>query len=94
MVDTANRLAQLPWYLLGWRHEAETLEVSMMEGVSFQRGWKNVPGSLRLEIRSKERMQFYHAKVRFVARFSGLRYVDIKLNTFLNKPLTTCALRF
>ncbi|KAI9724421.1 MAG: hypothetical protein M1812_000489 [Candelaria pacifica] len=75
MVDTANRLAQLPWYLLGWRHEAEILEVKMMEGISFQRGWKNVPGSLRLEIRSKERMQFYSAKVRFIARFSGLRWI-------------------
>ncbi|KAI9704229.1 MAG: hypothetical protein M1836_007090 [Candelina mexicana] len=82
MVDTANRLAQLPWYLLGWRHEAETLEVSMMEGVSFQRGWKNVPGSLRLEIRSEERMQFYNAKVKFVARFSGLRHRIISLLLF------------
>lgn len=75
IVDTASKVSQLPWYLLGWRKEAEKLEVSMMEGVKFARGWRNVPGSLRLEIQSTEPMQIYDATVKFVARFSGLRQV-------------------
>lgn len=73
IVDTASKVSQLPWYLLGWRKEAETLEVSMMERVEFAKGWRNVPGSLRLEIQSHEQMQIYDATVKFVARFSGLR---------------------
>ena len=75
IVDTASKVSQLPWYLLGWRKEAERLEVSMMEGVKFARGWRNVPGSLKLEIHSTEPMQIYDATVNFVARFSGLRQV-------------------
>ena len=75
IVDTASKVSQLPWYLLGWRKEAERIEVSMMEGVRFARGWRNVPGSLKLEIHSQEPMQVYEATVRFVARFSGLRQV-------------------
>lgn len=73
IVDTASKVSQLPWYLLGWRKEAEILEVSMMEGVEFAKGWRNVPGALRLEIQSHEQMQIYDATVNFIARFSGLR---------------------
>lgn len=75
IIDTASKVSQLPWYLLGWRKEAERLEVSMMEGVKFARGWRNVPSSLKLEIHSAEPMQIYEATVKFVARFSGLRQV-------------------
>lgn len=75
IIDTASKVSQLPWYLLGWRKEAERLEVSLMEGVKFSRGWRNVPGTLKLEIHSAEPMQIYEATVKFVARFSGLRQV-------------------
>ena len=73
IVDTASKVSQLPWYLLGWRKEAERLEVSMMEGVEFARGWRNVPRGLRLEIQSTQPLQIYDATVKFVAKLSGLR---------------------
>ncbi|KAI9815305.1 MAG: hypothetical protein M1827_002785 [Pycnora praestabilis] len=74
-VDIVIRCARIPWYVLGWRNEAETLDITMMEGIEFQRGRSNVPTSLRLEVQSHERMQVYDAKVRFVARFWGLRWM-------------------
>lgn len=49
--------------------------MDMMEQVEFAKGWRNLPASLRLEIQSTERMQVYSAKVKFLARFTGLRYV-------------------
>lgn len=75
VVDTAHKVSRLPFYVFGWRREAETLEVDMMEQVEFAKGWRNLPASLRLEIQSTERMQVYSAKVKFLARFTGLRYV-------------------
>jgi hypothetical protein len=57
LVDTVNRVAAVPFFLLGFRKEAEKLDVRMMEGLQFARGWRNVP-----------------KRVRFVARFVGLRY--------------------
>lgn len=74
LVDVARRLVRLPLYVLGWRREAETLEVSMMEKVEFARGTRNRPQSLRLEIQSDRKMQIYSARVEFRARFSGLRW--------------------
>jgi seipin len=75
LVDTANRVSQMPWYVLGWRKEAEILKVPMMERIEFAKGWKNLPGSLTLTLDSKTALQVYSAKVNFIARFSGLRYV-------------------
>lgn len=75
IVDTAYKVSRMPLYLLGWQREAETLEVSMMESVEFARGWRNLPGSLRLEIQSREQMQVYSAIVKFKANFTGLRLV-------------------
>lgn len=75
MVDTVSRIWRMPLYVFGWKKEAETLETGMMEGVEFAKGWRNIPGSLRLELQSQERMQVYSATVKFVARFKGLRYV-------------------
>ncbi|KAL2003016.1 hypothetical protein VTN02DRAFT_5251 [Thermoascus thermophilus] len=74
LVDTANRITRLPLYVTGWRREAETLDVMMMEGVEFAKGWRNLPRSLRFEIQSEERMQVYSAKVKFAARLTGLRW--------------------
>ncbi|KAJ5095512.1 hypothetical protein NUU61_004868 [Penicillium alfredii] len=74
LVDVARRLARLPLYVVGWRREAEMLEVPMMEKVEFQRGARNLPQSLRLEIQSDGKMQVYSARVEFRAQFTGLRY--------------------
>lgn len=74
MVDVARRMARLPLYVVGWRREAETLEVPMMEKLEFARGARNLPQSLRLEIQSDGKLQIYSARVEFRARFTGLRY--------------------
>ncbi|OKL63140.1 hypothetical protein UA08_01603 [Talaromyces atroroseus] len=75
LMDTAHTLARMPLYLIGWQREAETLHVPMFENIEFARGWRNVPGSLRLEIQSREQMQVYDVEVRFLAKFSGLRWL-------------------
>jgi seipin len=77
MVDTVSRIWRMPLYVFGWKKEAETLNTGMMEGVEFAKGWRNLPGSLRLELQSHERMQVYSASVKFVAKFKGLRYVVV-----------------
>ncbi|KAJ5601468.1 Survival protein SurE-like phosphatase/nucleotidase [Penicillium lagena] len=73
LVDVARRMARLPLYVVGWRREAETIEVSMLEQVEFARGSRNLPQSLRLEIQSDDKMQVYSARVQFRARFTGMR---------------------
>ncbi|KAL1953173.1 hypothetical protein VTO42DRAFT_3433 [Malbranchea cinnamomea] len=75
MVDTASRLARILFYVFNWKREAEILHIPMMERIEFARGKKNLPGTLKLEIQSHERMQIYSAVVRFNARFTGLRWV-------------------
>lgn len=69
------RTLQLPWYLLGWRSESEVLTVGLWEGVEFQRGLRNVPANMRVEVQSAGRMQVYSAKVEWRARFRGLRWL-------------------
>lgn len=86
-VELAHKVTQLPLYLLGWRHEAETIEAVLMEGVEFEKGWRNVPASLWLEVRSSNVLQVYGVRVVFTARFGGLRY-DTAL--FLLSLLSTC----
>ena len=73
LVDLAHRMARLPLYVVGWRREAEKLEIPMMEKVEFARGSRNLPQSLRLEIQSDSKMHIYSARVEFRARFTGLR---------------------
>lgn len=75
LVDTARKVSRMPLYLVGLQREEEKLEVQMMEDVEFSRGWRNVPSSLRLEIHSREQMQVYDVRVKFKARFTGLRSV-------------------
>ena len=75
VVEYMYRFTELHWYLLNWRHEAETLHISMFEGISFPKGWRNVPATLKLEIQSTHRMQVYAAKAIFRARFQGLRWL-------------------
>lgn len=76
LVELTHKLTQLPWYLLGLRHESETLTISVFESASFARGSSSsVPAALRLEIQSSGRMQVYSAKAIFHARFRGLRWL-------------------
>lgn len=75
LTEVAYRGLRLPLYVLGWRNEEETLSVRLMEGVTFEKGWRNVPTSLRLELRSNAPLEVYSVGVRFVARLEGLRWV-------------------
>ncbi|KAL3430742.1 putative adipose-regulatory protein-domain-containing protein [Aspergillus tetrazonus] len=75
LVDISSKVSFMPLYVLGWKREAERLAVPMMERVEFSRGTHNVPDTLRLEIQSEEKMQFYSAKVKFTASFTGLRWI-------------------
>lgn len=76
-VENVNKAVVLPWYVLGWRREAETLGVAMMEGVRFERGAKRrsvLPEGLRVEVAAVERMQVYGCRVVFEAKLQGLRW--------------------
>lgn len=74
-LEWMTRLLQLPWYLLGWRRESEVLTVGLWEALEFERGWRNIPSNMRIELQSIGRMQVYSAKVEWRARFRGLRWV-------------------
>ncbi|KAK8252755.1 putative adipose-regulatory protein-domain-containing protein [Phyllosticta capitalensis] len=74
-VEHVIKALELPMYLVGWRREAETLEVPMMEAVRFERGWRNLPEVVRVEVQAVERMQVYGCAVVFEARLQGLRYL-------------------
>jgi hypothetical protein len=75
MTEMAYRGLRLPLYVLGWGSEEELIKVRLMEGVIFERGWRNVPTSVRLELRSDIPLQVYSVGVKFVARLEGLRWV-------------------
>ncbi|KAF1987115.1 hypothetical protein K402DRAFT_453962 [Aulographum hederae CBS 113979] len=77
-LDHVHKALQLPWYLTGIRQEAEVLDVDMMEGVEFNKGWRNIPTSARLEIQSDMKMQVYSASLVIKTRFQGLRYIMYK----------------
>lgn len=75
IVEIAYRLLRLPLYLIGWRTESEHIEVSMMESVIFEQGYRNIPTSLRLDLRSRQPLEVYRVKVRISARLEGLRWL-------------------
>lgn len=75
LVDTASTLSGIPFYVLGWKHESEVLEISVFEGVEFVRGWTNIPRFVKVAIEADEKMQFYEVGVKIVARFGGLRWL-------------------
>ena len=75
LVDLIYKATELHWYLLGVRQEAEKVRIAVFEEISFDKGWKNVPASLHVEVQSATRMQFYGAKALFRARFRGLRWL-------------------
>lgn len=75
IVDTANTLSGLPWHVLGWKKESELLEVEMLEGVEFAKGWANVPQNVKVVVEADEKMQFYEVGIRIIARLRGLRSI-------------------
>lgn len=76
LVGITKQIVALPWYLLGFKREDETLVVPMGESVRFARGWRNVPDSVFLEMRRPDGgvVQVYDVHVLLTARFSGLRW--------------------
>jgi len=75
LVDTASTLSGIPFYVLGWKHESEVMEISVFDGVEFAKGWRNIPRYVKVAIEADEKMQFYEVGVRILARFGGLRWV-------------------
>jgi seipin len=76
-MEHVHRAAALPWYILGFRQESEVLDISLMEGIEFSRGWRNIPASARIELQSQTTLQVYSTELIFKARLRGLRYVAI-----------------
>ncbi|OAL49557.1 hypothetical protein IQ07DRAFT_588111 [Pyrenochaeta sp. DS3sAY3a] len=75
LIELAYRLLRLPLYVVNWHTESEHIEVSMMEGVTFEQGHRNIPSSLRLELRAKHPLEVYRAVVRISAKLEGLRWL-------------------
>jgi seipin len=73
--ERCYRALRLPLYVVGWGSESETVTVMVMEGVQFDKGWRNVPTSMRLELRSHIPLEVYKVSVRFVAKLEGLRWI-------------------
>lgn len=61
--------------MLGLRQESEMLHIPMAESQAFQKGWKNVPGHLMLELQAGQEVQVYDVRILFTARFGGLRWL-------------------
>jgi seipin len=78
-MDHVHKAAALPLYVLGLREESEWLDISLMDGVEFARGWRSIPATARLELQSVNKLQVYSAKIVFKARLKGLRYVSFSL---------------
>ena len=74
-IEHAHRLLRLPLYLIGWHTESEHIEISMMESVEFDRGSRNLPSSVKVEVRSRHPLEVYTMSVRFSARLEGLRWL-------------------
>lgn len=76
LLSITHNIIALPWHTLGLKDlDADILSVPMFELMSFPRGWRNVPGAVKLELQSDHTLQVYSAKVVFKARFEGLRYI-------------------
>lgn len=89
-MEQVNRAWALPLHLVGWREEADNLEIKMIEGIEFSKGWRNIPDSVRVELRSEEKLQVYNVRIEFTARLRGLRYfLSIQLEITANKNIAT-----
>lgn len=74
-MENVHNAAGLPLHLLGVRKEDEVLVVPMMEGVSFDKGWRNIPTKARVELQSEGTLQIYDARLDVKTRLQGLRWI-------------------
>lgn len=74
LLSVAHKAAFLPLYVTNLKHETETLHVPLMEHVRFEKGWRNLPKALRLEVKSRERLQIYGCEISVRARLRGIRW--------------------
>lgn len=77
VVSLGKQLAGLPLYILGWRRESERLRIPMAEGVVFEKGHKNAPKKVYIDIqcRHQQALQVYKMRLLLRAKFSGLRWL-------------------
>ncbi|KAF2828497.1 hypothetical protein CC86DRAFT_193924 [Ophiobolus disseminans] len=75
VIEHAHRLLRLPLYLVGWHTESEHIEINMMESVEFDKGPRNIPSSIKVEVRSKYPLEVYTVSVSFSAKLEGLRWL-------------------
>jgi len=75
LISLSERFATLPLYVLGFRRESEMLHIPMAEFARFQKGNKNIPAYLLLEMQTGQEVQVYDVRVHFTARFEGLRWM-------------------
>ncbi|TID25158.1 26S protease regulatory subunit 8 [Venturia nashicola] len=74
-LELVTKAAALPLYIAGLRQESEELNIKIMEGVEFARGWRHIPTGVRLELQSEEKLHFYDVHIVFTAQLHGLRYL-------------------
>jgi seipin len=76
LVNWSKQITGLPWFLLGWRRDAEKLEIPMAEGVSFSKGWRHVPKTVYLELQGRgQDIQVYDVQFKLRARYEGIRWL-------------------
>ena len=75
VVSLPARILSMPLYLLGFKYESEMLDIPMAESATFQRGYKNTPARVLLEMQASSEVQVYDVRVHFTARFAGLRWL-------------------
>lgn len=76
LIRLSKQVTALPWYILGLRKDSETLVVEMVESVQFPRGWRNVPGSVYVEVQGRgQDIQIYDMQLKLRAKFWGLRWI-------------------
>ena len=79
-ISSVRRVLWLPMLILGWKTESECLSVPIMESVSFERGWRNLPETARVEIVAQgpaegvKTLTVERAEMSWDARFTGLRW--------------------
>jgi seipin len=76
LIGLSKQIAALPWYIFGWRKDSERLVVEMADSVQFPRGWRNIPGSVYVEVQGRgQDIQVYDIQLKLHAKFWGLRWI-------------------
>lgn len=74
-VRLAKLLMMAPLHISGLVQDTECLNVPVMDGIVFDKGWRNQPESVRVEIRSAMGLQVQSVSIEFAAVFRGLRWL-------------------